>query len=79
MEKTAILIMNGFDRRGKWGKFNTDQARSFPLIDICLRQIERHSKLSNYEIYVYFKMGKAQVVTQNIWDAGIGWTMLRNS
>ena len=53
MEKTAILIVNGFDRRGKWGKFNTDEARSFPWIDICLRQIERHSKLSNYEIYVY--------------------------
>ena len=51
--KTAILIVNGFDRWGKWGKFNQQEAISYPWIDICLRQIKRHSRSSNYEIYLY--------------------------
>ncbi len=51
--KTAILIVNGFDRWGVWGKFNQQEAISYPWIDICLRQVKRHSQFSNYEIYVY--------------------------
>nr|BAP91649.1 glycosyl transferase family 2 [Phormidium sp. KS] len=53
MDKTGILIVNGFDRWGIWGKFNQQEAVSYPWIDVCLRQVERHSKHSNYEIYLY--------------------------
>ena len=51
--RTAILIVDGFDRRGRWGSFNEDEARDFPWIDLCLRQIERHSRSSDYEVLVW--------------------------
>ncbi len=51
--RTAILVVNGFDRRGRWGDFNVDEAREFPWIDLCLRQIERHSRGSSYEVLVW--------------------------
>jgi hypothetical protein len=51
--RTAILVVNGFDRRGRWGDFNADEAREFPWIDLCLKQIERHSRGSSYEVLVW--------------------------
>lgn len=51
--RTAILVVNGFDRTGRWGDFNTEEAREFPWIDLCLRQIERHSRGSSYEVLVW--------------------------
>src|SRR5689334_16920589 len=51
--RTAILIVNGFDRRGRWGEYNEAEARDYPWIDLCLRQIERHSGTSSYEILVW--------------------------
>jgi hypothetical protein len=51
--RTAILVVNGFDRRGRWGDFNAEEAREFPWIDLCLQQIERHSRGSSYEVLVW--------------------------
>jgi hypothetical protein len=51
--RTAILVVNGFDRRGRWGDFNADEAREYPWIDLCLQQIERHSRGSSYEVLVW--------------------------
>jgi hypothetical protein len=51
--RTAILVVNGFDRRGRWGDFNADEAREYPWIDLCLKQIERHSRGSSYEVLVW--------------------------
>jgi hypothetical protein len=51
--RTAILVVNGFDRRGRWGDFNADEAREYPWIDLCLAQIERHSRGSSYEVLVW--------------------------
>lgn len=51
--RTAILVVNGFDRRGRWGDFNADEAREYPWIELCLRQIERHSRGSSYEVLVW--------------------------
>jgi hypothetical protein len=51
--RTAILVANGFDRKGRWGPFNEAEARDYPWIDLCLRQIERHSRGSSYEVLVF--------------------------
>jgi hypothetical protein len=47
------MVVNGFDRGGRWGDFNVQEAREFPWIDLCLRQIERHSRGSSYEVMVW--------------------------
>lgn len=51
--RVAILIVNGFRRRGNWGQFNLEQALQYPWIDLCLRQIERHSQAWDYEVFVF--------------------------
>jgi hypothetical protein len=51
--RTAILVVDGFDRRGRWGAFNEEEAREFPWVDLCLTQIERHSRSSDYEVLVW--------------------------
>jgi hypothetical protein len=51
--RTAILVVDGFDRRGRWGAFNEEEAREFPWVDLCLRQIARHSRSSDYEVLVW--------------------------
>jgi hypothetical protein len=51
--RTAILVVNGFDRRGRWGDFNEEEARQYPWIELCLQQIERHSHGSSYEVLVW--------------------------
>ena len=43
--KTAILIVNGFDRRGIFGPYAAEEeARLYPWIGLCLRQIHRWSE-----------------------------------
>jgi hypothetical protein len=55
--RTAILIVNGFDRRGIFGSYNGDEVRLYPWIDLCLRQIRRWSGSADYEILVYDNTG----------------------
>jgi len=51
--RVAILVVNGFRRRGRWGEHNLAQALKYPWIELCLRQIERHSDGWDYEVFVY--------------------------
>lgn len=51
--EVAILVVNGFDRRGRWGEFNVQEARTYPWIRLCLQQIERHSRTASYEVLVW--------------------------
>lgn len=51
--RVAILIVNGFDRRGRWGEYNVEEARSYPWVRLCLSQIERHSSSASYEALVW--------------------------
>jgi hypothetical protein len=39
----AILVVNGF-RRGEHTDYYAEEARSYPWIELCLRQIERHTR-----------------------------------
>src|SRR3954454_3326596 len=51
--RTAVLVVHGFDRKGRWGPFNEEEARDYPWVELCLRQIERHSRGSSYEVLVF--------------------------
>jgi|HubBroStandDraft_2_1064218.scaffolds.fasta_scaffold01562_3 hypothetical protein len=51
--RVAILIVNGFRRRGQWAQYNLDQALKYPWIDMCLRQIARHSQRWDYQVFVF--------------------------
>jgi hypothetical protein len=51
--RVAILIVNGFRRRGLWARQNLAQALEYPWIELCLRQVERHSHGWDYEVFVY--------------------------
>jgi hypothetical protein len=51
--RVAILIVNGFRRRGRWAQHNLDQALKYPWIDMCLRQIARHSQGWDYQVFVF--------------------------
>ncbi len=51
--RVAILIVNGFDKRGHWGRYDSAEAQNHPWIDICLQQIERYSGGWNYDVIVY--------------------------
>jgi hypothetical protein len=51
--RVAILIVNGFARRGPLGSQRAAEALKYPWIELCLRQIERHSKGWNYEVLVF--------------------------
>jgi hypothetical protein len=51
--RVAILVVNGFDRSGRWGHFNESEAREYPWIDLCLRQIKRHTRRVRYEVLVW--------------------------
>jgi hypothetical protein len=49
--------VNGFDRRGRWGQFNEEEAKAFPWIDLCIREVERRSRSASYEILVWDNTG----------------------
>jgi hypothetical protein len=51
--RVAILVVNGFDRRGRRGPQRAAEALEYPWIDLCLRQIVRHSKGWDYEVFVF--------------------------
>jgi hypothetical protein len=51
--RVAILIVNGFRRSGQWAQHNLEQALRYPWIDMCLRQIDRHSQAWRYEVFIF--------------------------
>jgi hypothetical protein len=51
--RVAILIVNGFRRRGQGAQNNLNQAVRYPWIDLCLRQVERHSQGWDYHVTVF--------------------------
>jgi Glycosyl transferase family 2 len=51
--RTAILIVNGFDRHSA-SPFDVEEARRFPWIELCLQQLERYTTpSSSYDILVW--------------------------
>jgi len=52
--KTAILVVNGFDRIGLWRThFDEGDALRYPWIELCLREVARRSHGSDYEVLVW--------------------------
>ncbi|HET7467615.1 MAG TPA: aminoglycoside 6-adenylyltransferase [Candidatus Dormibacteraeota bacterium] len=52
--RTAILIVNGYDRIGLWGhRFDPSEAAAYPWIELCLREVARRSKDSDHEVLVW--------------------------
>lgn len=51
--RVAILIVNGFRRRGHGGQQRAAEALEYPWIGLCLRQIARHSQGWDYEVFVF--------------------------
>jgi hypothetical protein len=52
--RTAILIVNGFDRIGMWDThFDEGDALRYPWIEVCLRELKRRSTGSEYEVLVW--------------------------
>jgi hypothetical protein len=51
--RVAILVVNGFRRRGRWAQYNLEQALQYPWIELCLSQVERHSQGWDYEVFVF--------------------------
>jgi hypothetical protein len=51
--RVAILIVNGFRRRGRRGPLRAREALEYPWIGLCLRQIERHSQGWDYEVFIF--------------------------
>ncbi len=51
--RVAILIVNGFARRGPRGPERAREALAYPWIELCLRQIERHSRGWDYQVFVF--------------------------
>jgi hypothetical protein len=51
--RVAILIVDGYARRGRWAQQNRAQALQYPWIELCLRQIERCSQGWDYEVFIF--------------------------
>jgi len=51
--RIAILLVNGFARRGPLGRQREAEALEYPWIDLCLRQVARHSRGWDYRVFVY--------------------------
>lgn len=51
--KAAILIVNGFSRKDDQAEANEAEAVQFPWIDVCLRQIARHTEKTPHRIFVW--------------------------
>jgi hypothetical protein len=52
--RTAILVVNGFDRIGLFGStFDAADAVRYPWIDLCLREVARRSVGSEYDVFVW--------------------------
>ena len=50
--KVAILVVNGFFRRGENTDYYANEAREFPWIELCLRQLSRHTRVP-YTVLVW--------------------------
>jgi hypothetical protein len=50
--RTAILIVNGFDRHSR-SPFDVEEAQRFPWIRLCLEQLERHTDAASHDILVW--------------------------
>jgi hypothetical protein len=50
--RTAILIVNGFDRHSA-SAFDVEEARRFPWIKLCLERLERRTEPSSYDVLVW--------------------------
>lgn len=50
--RTAILLVNGFDRHSA-NAFDAEEARRYPWIKLCLQQLERHTAESSYDVLVW--------------------------
>jgi hypothetical protein len=50
--RTAILIVNGFDRHSK-DPFEAEEAARFPWIRLCLTQLERFTPEDEYQVLVW--------------------------
>lgn len=51
--RVAILVVNGFSRRGPLAPQREAEALAYPWIEVCLRQIARHSRGWDYEVLVF--------------------------
>lgn len=51
--RVAILVVNGFARRGRRGAEREAEALEYPWIELCLRQVQRHSAGWDYQVLVY--------------------------
>jgi len=52
--RTAILIVNGFDRIGLWGThFDPSDALRYPWLEVCLREVKRRSPDTDHEVLVW--------------------------
>jgi hypothetical protein len=51
--RVAIIVVNGFARRGAHGPEREAEALAYPWIALCLRQIERHSQGWDYQVFVF--------------------------
>jgi len=53
-DRTAILVVNGFDRKGMWGThFDESDVLRYPWLELCLREVTRRSGNSDYEVLVW--------------------------
>jgi len=51
--RVAILVVNGFARRGRRGPEREAEAVRYPWIELCLRQIERNSRGWDYQVFAF--------------------------
>jgi hypothetical protein len=51
--KVCILVVDGFDRSNRWGDYSREEAIRYPWIDLCLSQVDRHTRGWDYEVLVY--------------------------
>ncbi len=51
--RVAIIVVNGFARRGPRGPQRAAEALRYPWIELCLRQVTRHSRGWDYQVFVF--------------------------
>ena len=51
--RVAILVVNGFARRGPRGRQRAEEALRYPWIELCLRQVQRHSAGWDYHVFAF--------------------------
>jgi hypothetical protein len=51
--RCALLIVNGYDRRGRFGPFAAAEAQAFPWIELCLERIARHTAKVDLRVLVW--------------------------